>query len=425
MLKYLLPLSALIFPIDCVQSQSVSFTNCPLQFKSRLKGVHASAGPYKLRSVHCINANGIWGLNTPALAPDGSSIAWLIRDEVVVFNIRSGQNRKFSTPLRNSSFQSPLRGEPPIGWSSDSKFVWAAKQQVAYPSHFPISGLTLIRLAKDGSTAASSLKRFPAGSLDAVQWIRGSAMALVQVGTKGSFYRPPHADPAPELAMIDAARGQVLDRLPLIRLKSFGPRKAGFAAAFSIAAATAVTAAGRIRSIITILTPQGSAWVRWIQGMPPTEAPSPLGKERRSRLVLVPSGKQILNTRDLQPEGVEIICEVWSKTCPSLPPPKPKTGPLLELRDFNTGRVLWSISATAKNFWHGDVLEISPDGRFALISWPEARDRQYQLALVDLKKGAVKQFIPFGSSGGEAGFTAKGQEVWTQMTNVISIYRRT
>ncbi|WP_380785659.1 hypothetical protein [Sphingomonas sp. R86521] len=249
-------------------------------------------------------------------------------------------------------------------------------------------------------------------------------MALVQVGTNGSYYRPPHADPAPELAMIDAAHGQVLDRLALSSLRSFNQRKAGFDARFSIAAATAVVAAGRIRSVVTIRNQDGDTWVRWIQGLPPIEVVSPFGKERRNRLVLVPSGKQVLNTRELQPDGVQIICEVWSRKCPTVPLPQPRTGPLLELRNFYNGKVLWSISTTVKEFWNGDILEVSPDGHFALISWPEKKGGVFQVALVDLNKGAVAQFFPLGASGGRAGFTAKGNKVWTQLTNVISLYQR-
>lgn len=49
---------------------------------------------------------------------------------------------------------------------------------------------------------------------------------------------------------------------------------------------------------------------------------------------------------------------------------------------------------------------------------------KYQLALIDLQGGEVKQFIPLGISGGAAGFTAEGDQIWTQITNVISIYQR-
>jgi len=424
MLRRCLLLSAVAIFAGGALPPEIVVTNCPAHFGGRFKGERESTGPYKLRSAHCIDAKGINSLTSPSMAPDGSGFAWLNRDEVAVADVKSGQTRTFATPLSNSGFQSLTGGEPPIGWSGDSKVVWAAKQEVAYPSHFPLSGLTLMRLARDGSTVPTSLKPFPAGPLDAVQWIRNSAMALVQVGTNGSYYRPPHADPAPELAMIDAAHGQVLDRLALSSLRSFNQRKAGFDARFSIAAATAVVAAGRIRSVVTIRNQDGDTWVRWIQGSPPIEVASPFGKERRNRLVLVPSGKQVLNTRELQPDGVQIICEAWSRNCPTVPPPKPRTGPLLELRDFDTGKVLWSISTTVKDFWNGDILEVSPDGHFALVSWPEKKGGVFQAALVDLNKGAVAQFFPLGVSGGEAGFTAKGNEVWTQLTNVISIYRR-
>lgn len=62
--------------------------------------------------------------------------------------------------------------------------------------------------------------RHPAGPLDALLWINGRGLALAQFGTRGSHYRPEHADPAPTFAYLDAEAGRVLDSLLSLRLSS-------------------------------------------------------------------------------------------------------------------------------------------------------------------------------------------------------------
>jgi hypothetical protein len=96
---------------------------------------------------------------------------------------------------------------------------------------------------------------------------------------------------------------------------------------------------------------------------------------------------------------------------------------LLELRDLNARVVKWTLMATVDRFWSPKIFKISEDGQYALISHPPEDIRQ-QIALVRIKDGTVVQKIPFGVSGGDAGFADGGKIVWTRLTNVVSIYRR-
>lgn len=424
--RHILLLSALISIGGAYAREAgIAVTNCPEHTGDRVGGEQQSSGPFKLASAHRIEGKGLPGLTSPAVSPDGSSFAWLRQDEVAIADLKSGLVVRFLAPRRVDGFSpGPSSGEPPIGWTRDSAAVWSVTQGSAIPSGFPTEGKTLVRISRSGLGAATGLKPSTAGPLDAVQWIRNSDLALAQFGTHGGSYRPSHEDPAPELALIDAARGEILDRLPLDTLRAFRLRNPKSDARYAIRESAAVGKSGRIRAVVTIRTAGGEAWVYWRQGAPAVEVPAPFKQGTQDRIALVPSGELLLNTRELQPDGPRFICEAWTRNCPSFPAPKPRTGPLLELRKFGTGEIVWTVSTTASAFWRGNILEVSPDGGYALTSWPERKDDKSQLALIRLKDGAVEQFVPLGVSGGQAGFTEGGRAIWTQMSNLISIYRK-
>ena len=106
-----------------------------------------------------------------------------------------------------------------------------------------------------------------------------------------------------------------------------------------------------------------------------------------------------------------------------MPPPKPQTRSLLELRKVKTGKTIWSVQVTAFRFWKARNLAISEDGRYALTSLPPVGNFK-QIALVRMSDGKLMQKFPMGVSGGDAGFASGGNIAWTRLSNVVSIYRR-
>lgn len=416
----LLPL--LILAASNIQAgqPSISITNCSPHAKPPGDEQRQEAGPYRLTSVRCFHAGKIYDSASPAVSPDGNRAAWADHAGVTVVDLRSGRNSFLQGPTGSLTFQS-LGYESPIAWAPDSSSLWATTREKA-KGGFPTSGGNVIRLALDGSYLAAPRLSSRSGPLDAVQWIPGTSIAIVQFGTHGSAYQPTHPDPAPELAMVDTATGRILDRLPLPSLRSFEGRTAGSDPRFSIAAATAVVASGRVHGVVTIRTRAGTTWVRWTQGSTPVELPVP--NHRNSRVALLPSGKQLLRLVPLQPVGIQVTDTGWDPNAKRPEPPKPRTGIIFEMKSLSTGKSAWSITQSVKDFWQPTILEISPDGRYALISWPNRRGFTEQVALIDLRNGATVQMFPLGVSGGHAGFTENGGAIWIWVASEFRFYRR-
>lgn len=323
----------------------------------------------------------------------------------------------------NVSTFSSVRGVAPIvAWARDGRSLWATSRELTTPSGFARSEIKPIRIGSDGSVTPLPPLRSPAGALDAIQWVGHDGLALVQFGTGGSYYRPEHDDPTPELALVDAARGRVLDRLPFDTVPALRSRNRGLSPRSAIGWASAITMPkGQLAALIaTHGTPERRTLIHWVQGTPPRVLPYPTPAEQFTRGALLPSGATYLLTRELKPIGDELICEIWSRSCPPAPPPQPRTGPLLELRDLASGQLRWTLTATAVRGWSGGVLEVSPDGRYALVSYPPNGGAN-EVAIVRLADGALVGTLPLPAD--QAGFTEGGRTIWVRAAGAIRLYR--
>jgi hypothetical protein len=368
---------------------------------------------------------GLGMLSGPVMmAPDASRIVFAEERtrNLAIVDLRSGARATFPSPGNVSAYNSIRFPAPLAAWSRDGRYVWSSTRTLV-GGGFAASPLRPVRVARGGAVRPLPALSSPAGPLDAIQWIGSDGLGLAQFGTGGGYYRPVHDDPAPELAIVDAARGRVLDRLPLSRIAAFRARKPGFSARANLPwASGTVLPDGRVAVLFEVNAgPDHRALVQWTQGRPPIEMPHPARKERWVQGALLPSGRAFLLTRELKPKGDEVICEIWSSDCPDLPPPTPRKGPLLQLRDAATGRVLWTLEATADRYRTGDVLQVAPEGDVALVSYPPAASTKH-VALVRTRDGAL--LATLSAPGSDAGFTQGGRTIWVRAGNSIDLYRR-
>jgi len=397
---------------------TVRVTNCPAHFTGRFEGEQETNGPYRLVSAHCTKIKESEQLTAPALAPDGRAIARLRSegDLLDIIDLESGRAVSVPNPVTLPGFSMLDRQSPPIAWLIKPRAVLTVTQHVMVPSHFALSGLTVHRVNPNGASSALPPLTSAAGPLDAIEWVGNAGLAVAQFGTSGSYYRPEHADRAPEVAMVDTLRGKMLDRLPLSHLAFYRNRRSDAIRSLLQTPSATILPDGRMR----VLIPTYANWIIWTQGEAAKEVAKSVADIGRARAALSRAGNSLLVGHDLQPSGVHVICE---GPCPPSAPPKPRTGPLLSLHDLKKGAALWTLTATVDRFWNGHIFKISDDGLYALISYPPQGIHQ-ELALVRMNDGSVVQKIPFGVSGGDAGFADGGRIMWTRLTNVVSIYRR-
>ena len=395
-------------------------TNCSPYRAPATEDERPDAGPYRLLSARCFDPGKVYDSAPPSVSPDGTHAAWADHAGVTIVDLRSGQNRFIPASTQSLNFRVTTVAAP-IAWTPDSTSLWATTREKA-ASGFPTSGGKVIRLSLDGSRLPVPDFFSPSGPLDAVQWVPGTSIAIVQFGTHGGTYQPTHPDPAPELAMVDTATGSILDRLSLASLHSLKGRPAGSDPRFSLAAVTAVIASGRVHAVVTIRTRAGATRVHWTQGLPAVELP--VRNRTDERVSLLPSGKQLLRLIELQPDGAQIFDGPMDPHAPRPEPPKPRAGIVVESISLSTGKSAWSITQSVTNFWKADILEISPNGRYALISWPNRRSLVVQAALIDLRNGATVQMFPMSASGGQAGFTDNGDVIWIRVAGKFRFYRR-
>jgi hypothetical protein len=412
------------------RSPDVSTFNCKAVNPKFIDYFRESPGSYSPASIHCGVGFGPSIDPWLALSPDGNTLAWIMREPGAAAD-GSRDELKFSTlwtkkTLTVSKSSKTFTDQAPawisaLIWSADSASVWAASQVTNLPNGFSLAGISLVRVKPDGSIQALPLPRSTAGPIDAVTWLDRSGRALVQFGTAGEYYRPSHADTDPTIAMVDARTGKVLDKLPLYSLPTYKQRRPVTSPRSAIAAMTGITVNGQSKAMIEIAALGGNRWVFWTQGKPPREVAAPVGSHRFTKVAFLPSGRQFLVARRLQPTGLRIFC--GSGPCGGPQPPiTPATGSVLELRDFETGAIVWAIPRTVSQFWQGQLLEVSDDGRYALTSWPDEQDRSEHIALIRLQDGAVEQFFPLGSSYGRAGFLNGSRTIWT-VNGSVTFYK--
>jgi hypothetical protein len=420
---------------------------CPPDLLEGVDRPSAGAGPLRLSLLACVSfGRDSSGSGDPIVSPDGASIArWQIGSPGRVAIAALDRPGLVSVPSR-ATFRNfagivdAIHGTAPdaLAWARDSRSLWAVRQRAATPGGWAHAGLEPLSIGRDGRVRALPPLRHPAGPLDAILWVGGRGLALAQFGTHGGYYRPAHDDPAPTLAMVDAARGRVLASLPALEISGLSARVRANGLMVSGAAAT-ILPDGRIRAVVQFARwrerPPGAPpgqdpiirpglWLVWTQGEPPRQWTAPYADRFENSLALTPDGSKLLVVRWLQPDGVQIGCRI---RCPGPPPPPPTPvdGPVAELIDVASRRVLWRVPARAVQFWRQSAPPaISPDGRYALIEVPPDGDRA-PIALIDMRSGRVVQRIApshIWSYKHSFGFTAGGRRVWVEAANIVYVY---
>jgi hypothetical protein len=96
---------------------------------------------------------------------------------------------------------------------------------------------------------------------------------------------------------------------------------------------------------------------------------------------------------------------------------------LAALHDVETGRLLWSIRATADNDFEFPTPAISPDGRYALVGLMPEAGKAPRIALVAMNDGTVVQTLPPPSGAQYSmGFAQSGRVVWTHSSGLTALY---
>jgi hypothetical protein len=251
-----------------------------------------------------------------------------------------------------------------------------------------------------------------AGPLDALLWAGDDGLAVAQFGTRGGFYRPEHPDPDPTFAIVDAARGRVLDSLRFEAIETLRASARGRNPPYVLvdnAAATVLTD-GRVRVLLRV-----RQWAVWTQGEAPRALPDPYAGERDGRTILSRDGERALVGRRLRTEGG--ICIEPSGGCS---PGRPVEGVLAALHDVTTGRELWTIRARVTNDLEFPTPAISPDGRYALVGL--VPDKRPLIALIAMDSGEIVQRLPAPGGAYAFGFANGGRTLWTHAYGLTALY---
>lgn len=296
----------------------------------------------------------------------------------------------------------------PFTWFKDSRSVLGVKQETMKPSGFALGPLRPVKFSLDGSETQLPALSHPSGPLDEIFWVGRSGLAIAAFGTKGGYYRPEHEDKAPTLAIVDAIAGKVLDTFPVKAIEGLAPRT------MMGSIVSRLDERGRVNALINF---PPRKWIWWVQGEAPRSVPLGASELYTTQFAVSPDGRSVLVMKNLSANGV--ICELD----PNCPPPTPSTGAIAELREISTGKLIWSVTGTANRFSSSDRPAISPDGRYALISMPEA-DRGPTTALVSMQSGRVLQQIPDPwTSECAVGFSQDSKIAWISGGSALVTYR--
>lgn len=422
---------------------------CPAGVRERIDASPMQAGPLRLTLLYCVNfQSSSSGVSDPILSPDGKQVAQWHRGspapvEMVAFDRPDAISVSNRVTFRNFAPMGDAFGTSPdaVAWSRDSRALWSARQDMTTPGGWAISGLIPIAIDSKGAVRDLPRLRHKAGPLDGLLWAGNDGLALAQFGTRGQYYRPEHNDLAPTVAMVDAARGRVLASYSLLNVPSLRARIKSGNLIISGATAT-ILPDRRIRAVVRfsrwgqrppntvasknfepIMHP--GVWLVWTQGETPKLWAPPNDDERGKPAILSPDGLTLLVIRQLQPDGMQMSCRIPCRGPPP-PPPTPVSGPVAELIDVASRRLLWRTPAKATQFWsQNSPPAISDDGHYALIEVPPDGDRA-PIALIDMRNGRIVQRIAPSHTWSyphKFGFAAGGRKAWVMVANQMLIYK--
>jgi hypothetical protein len=370
-------------------------------------------GPLRLAALICDNSGHSDGHHGTLVSPDGHLVASLGAGEgstamLRVAPVAGREGGRIDTGVGSFlSLTGHPKSPPALAWSDDSRFVWAIRQETRRPrGGWALGPLQPIRVTADGEVAALPALRHRAGPLDGLLWVGGGGRALALFGGRGKYYQPEHADPAPTLAFVDAARGRVLDTLPVHR---FHPdTRLGIGVRY---AALTLLGDGRISALLDF-----DDWVVWTQGEPARAMPDPYSGNEDWLKQLAYDGASILVARPLSARG---RCDRMGG-CRAGPPVE---GILAARHDAATGRLIWAIRRRVTTLETYPAPVIGPGGRYALIGLP-SEDREHRLALISMRDGAIVQQLPaLGSPGSAFGMGFLGpRRIWVRAGQVTAFY---
>ena len=372
-------------------------------------------GPLKLEAARRINLpNNATGNSPPVISPDGANFLTYNAIAGLWMNcITSSDDAK--NPVKRVTLAGFGSAETiPYAWADGSTSMLGARQTTANPSGFALGPMAPVEISVDGRVRDLPELTHPAGNLDSLLWVGGRGLALALFGARGGYYRPEVENPAPTIAIVNGRKGEVLQSA-------------------MIPASTKIKGTPAILDIDARLDPDGkvfalmvlpgetdrSQWMVWHQGEQLRSTALDVPRKGWMPFAVSPDMKTVLIMHNLSATG--IVCEIWSRQ--NCPPPTPATGTIAELREVNSGRVLWSISGTAKTFQRTLKPAISDDGKLALIALP-SEGSTLSVALISMQDGQIIQRLdklPNVIQG--LGFRDKDRSVWLSGLNFLATYK--
>jgi WD40-like Beta Propeller Repeat len=390
--------------------------NCPDPYPVTADLMPAGASPLVLAQIYCLKLRQTYfPTSAPMISPDGQSIAYYEHDTILRVGRLDGRGGWTDYQADLGVFATfeldKYRAARAVAWASHSRFLWTATHERERPLGFAVTAMRPVHTLEGGGLQPLPPLQYGAGPLDALLWAGGDGLAVAQFGTRGGYYRPEHQDPAPTFAIVDAARGLVLDSLLFDAIAPLRLRGPGTPPRVLVRnAAATVLPDGKVRVLLSV-----GQWVVWTQGEAPRVLPDPYGGDQLSRIALSPDGARVLVGRLLRTEGGMCI------RLTGCTPGRPVEGILVALYDVESGRALWSIRATATNDYEFPTPAISPDGRYALVGLMPQGDRP-QIGLLAMTDGAIVQTLPAPAGSYTMGFARGGRTVWTQGYGVAALY---
>jgi hypothetical protein len=427
-------------------AQDIAKTNCDVNEAWRYVSKEAegavSPGPFRLIALHCQTLGNA--------GPPGTAMPFTPIEPVIVSpdisriasqNAHDHYNRgiavaPLSEPRVNVVHRDALdffwgwiaRSNKPqkaIRWSADSRTLWSAMQEratcpcpgswAAKPAVGPVRPIAI----ENGTVRELPTMTHPAGTLDALLWAE-DGRALVLFGAHGGAYRPEVPNPNPTIAFVDAARGRVIESLPLQAVVT-GAGRPDTRLAYDIVAAEIVGLRdGRLRAFLRT----GQSWVVWTQASPPRVLPDPYPMQDQSNreieTAISPDGSRLLIVRQYHRVGRNCV-DPYHGPCspgPSL------DGVLAAYHDLETGRAIWTyrVRITVPGIGWYPTPALSDDGRYALIGLPPSDSTdQNSVALVSTSDGSVQQQFRGGSKIA-IGFGRGSRQLWIHDRGLTAVY---